>query len=157
MQSTLTTRYRPLLDEYDVPGMAVAVTLDGEEYFVSYGTAAKGRDATVTKDTLFELGSVSKTFAATLGTYAVAQNRMALGDHPSRFLPQLKGAPIDKASLLELGTYTAGGLPLQFPDAVSDDAKAVSYLKNWKPEAAPSEKRRSSGRTSIRVCTRQIH
>lgn len=136
--------FRPLLDEYDVPGMAIGVTLDGEEYFVSYGTAAKGKEVPVTKDALFELGSVSKTFTATLGTYAVAQNKTALDDHPSRFLPQLKGARIDKASLLELGTYTAGGLPLQLPDEVSDDGNAVSYLSQWKPDAAPGEKRRYS-------------
>jgi hypothetical protein len=35
--------FRPLLEEHDVPGMAVAVTVDGREYFFSYGVASKDR------------------------------------------------------------------------------------------------------------------
>lgn len=136
--------FRPLLDEYDIAGMAVAVTLDGQEYFVSYGTAERNKDVPVTKSTLFELGSLSKTFTATLGALAVAEGRMTLADRPSRFVPELADKPIDKASLLELGTYTAGGLPLQFPDAISDDAKAIPYFGRWTPEAAPGAVRRYS-------------
>ena len=41
------------------------------------------------------------------------------------------------ATLLHLGTYTAGGLPLQFPDGVQDDAAALAWLAAWKPKAAP--------------------
>jgi beta-lactamase class C len=70
---------------------------------------------------------------------------MSLADHPSRFLPALKGRPIDRATLQHLGTYTAGGLPLQFPDGVKDDdAAALAWLAAWKPEAAPGTERRYS-------------
>ena len=57
--------FRPLLEEHDVPGIAVAVTVDGRQYFFNYGVASKDRNTPVTKDTLFEIGSVSKTFTAT--------------------------------------------------------------------------------------------
>jgi len=136
--------FRPLLEQYDVPGMAVAVTVDGRPYFFNYGVAAKDGKAPVTQDTLFELGSVSKTFAATLESYAQALGKVSLDDHPGQYMPQLRGSAVDKATLLHLGTYTAGGLPLQVPDAVKDDAGMVAYFQQWKPDAAPGEQRRYS-------------
>jgi beta-lactamase class C len=136
--------FRPLLEEYDVPGMAVAVTVDGQQYFISYGVSSKDRNTPVTKDTLFEIGSVSKIFTATLALYAQALGRISLDDHPGRYMPQLSRSAIDEASLLNLGTYTAGGLPLQFPDAVTNHAEMETYFQQWKPSAAPGAERRYS-------------
>lgn len=136
--------FRPFMKEYDVPGIAVAVTVDGRQYFFNYGVASKESNKPVTKDTLFELGSVSKTFTATLAAYAQALGRLSLDDHPGQYMPQLKGSAIDKASLLNLVTYTAGGLPLQIPDAVKNDAEMVAYFRQWKPSAAPGVERRYS-------------
>jgi len=136
--------FRPLMKEYDVPGMAVAVTVGGQQHVFTYGVASKESRARVTKDTLFEIGSVSKTFNATLAAYAQAQGRMSLDDHPGQYMPPLRGSAIDKASLLHLATYTAGGLPLQFPGNVTNDAGMTAYFQKWKPAAAPGEQRRYS-------------
>jgi beta-lactamase class C len=59
-------------------------------------------------------------------------------------MTSLRGSAIDKASLFHLGTYTAGGLPLQFPDAVASNAQVPAYYKGWKPDAAPGTQRRYS-------------
>ena len=128
---------RPLMAEHKVPGMAVAVTVDGHAYFFNYGVASRESNVPVNETTLFELGSVSKTFTATLAMYAQGTHKLSLADHPGKYIPQLKGTAIDQATLLHLGTYTAGGLPLQFPDEVTDDAGALTYIQAWKPEAAP--------------------
>jgi beta-lactamase class C len=136
--------FRPLLEEHDVPGIAVAVTAGGQQYFFSYGVASKESKAPVTKDTLFEIGSVSKTFTATLASYAQALGKMSLDDRPGKYMPQLQGSAIDKASLLHLGTYTSGGLPLQVPEAVKNNADIAPYFREWKPSAAPGEQRRYS-------------
>jgi len=136
--------FRPLMKEHDVPGIAVAVTVNGRRYFFNYGVASKESRQPVTQDTLFELGSVSKTFTATLAAYAQTSGRLSLEDHPGQSMPELRGTPIDKASLLNLGTYTAGGLPLQFPDAVDSDAAMIAYFRQWTPAAAPGEQRRYS-------------
>ena len=127
-----------------MPGMAVAVTVNGREHFFTYGVASKESNSRVTKDTLFELGSVSKTFTATLASHAQSLGKMSLDDHPGRHIPELRGSAIDKASLLNLGTYTAGGLPLQFPDTVTTDAEMVKYFEQWEPDAVPSAQRRYS-------------
>ena len=135
---------RPLLAAHDVPGIAVAVTVDGRQQFFNFGVASKERNTPVTQDTLFELGSVSKTFTATLIAYAQALGKLSLDDHPSRFMPALRGSAIDKASVLNLATYTAGGLPLQFPDGVKPGAGMTAYFRDWKPSATPGAQRRYS-------------
>jgi beta-lactamase class C len=136
--------FKPLLAEHDLPGLAVSVTVDGERFFFSYGLASKKDNKPVTEDTLFEIGSISKTFAATLATYAAATGKLSLDDHPGKYMPGLAGSPIDAANLVHLGTYTAGGLPLQFPQGVNNDRHMETYFRDWKPSAAPGEQRRYS-------------
>jgi beta-lactamase class C len=136
--------YRPLLKEYDVPGLAVAVTRDGQSAVFTFGLADRVGQRPVTRDTLFEIGSVSKTFTATLAAYARALGRLSLEDAPGRFLPSLRGSALDRVSLLELGTYTAGGLPLQFPDGVAEEAAMIAWFRDWQPSAPPGTQRRYS-------------
>ncbi|WP_462121288.1 class C beta-lactamase [Methylorubrum thiocyanatum] len=136
--------YRPLLKEYEVPGLAVAVTRDGQSAVFTFGLADREGQRPVTRDTLFEIGSVSKTFTATLAAYARALGRLSLEDAPGRFLPSLRGSALDRVSLLELGTYTAGGLPLQFPDGVAEKAAMIAWFRDWQPSAPPGTQRRYS-------------
>lgn len=144
LRTVVDRTIKPLMAQHGVPGMAVAVTVDGQALFFNYGVASKQGNVPVTENTLFELGSVSKTFTATLGCYATELGKLSFDDHPGKYLPELEGSAIDRATLLELGTYTAGGLPLQFPDDVENDAQIVSYYRNWHPDAAPGTQRRYS-------------
>jgi len=134
----------PVMAQFDVPGMAVAVTVDGQPHFFNYGVAARDSKQPVTEATLFELGSNSKTFTATLGAYAQAQGKLALDDHPGKYVPQLKGSALDNATLLHLGTYTAGGFPLQIPEQVKTREQLFSYFQHWQPDAAPGKQRNYS-------------
>lgn len=136
--------FRPLLKQHDVPGLAVAVTVDGQRHFFNYGVASRDTGKPVTEDTLFEIGSVSKTLTATLATYAQSLGKLSLDDRPSRHMPQLRGSPLDGARLVHLGTYTAGGLPLQFPRSVGSSTDITAYFRQWKPAAAPGRVRRYS-------------
>lgn len=144
MREVVDAAILPIVAEYKVPGLAVAITVDGSAHFFNYGVASRETNKPVNEATLFELGSVSKTFTATLALYAQAIGRLSLADHPSQYMPQFKGRPIDEASLLNLGTYTAGGLPLQFPAEVNDEAHMVRYFQRWKPDARPGTQRQYS-------------
>lgn len=135
--------FRPLLVEHDVPGLAVGVIVQGRPSVFSFGVTSRDNGQPVTAHTLFELGSVSKTFTATLATYAQAQGALALDDHPGRYMPAIRGSAVDRATLLDLGTYTAGGLPLQFPDDVTESTMAA-YFRDWQPSAPPGVVRRYS-------------
>ena len=136
--------FLPLMKEYDVPGLAVAVTIGGNRYFFSYGVAAKEGGKPVTENTLFEIGSVSKVFTATLALHAQGLGKLSLEDHPGKYMPQVRGSALDNARLLHLGTYTAGGLPLQFPDTVKSSADLAAFFRQWQPSAAPGTQRRYS-------------
>lgn len=134
----------PVMAQHGLPGMAVAVTVDGKAMFFNYGLASKEPARPVNEHTLFELGSISKTFTATLAGYAQVQGKLSFDDHPGQYLPALKGSALDRATLLELGAYTAAGLPLQVPETVQDDAQMLAWLHGWQPAAAPGTQRRYS-------------
>jgi beta-lactamase class C len=127
---------RPIMEEYDVPGMAVAATVQGRRYVLNYGVASKESGQKVGDETLFEIGSISKTFTATLASYGEARGVLSLSDSASKHLPALSGSSFDRISLLDLATYTAGGLPLQFPASVTDQKEMIGYFKGWRPSYA---------------------
>ncbi len=145
LQTVVDQAIQPIMQEYDVPGIAVAVTANGKTRFFNYGLASREQKTPVSENTLFELGSVSKTFTATLAAYAVVQGKLSLDDHPSRYMPQLKGTPVDNATVLHFGTYTAGGFPLQLPEAVQNNERSMlAYFRDWQPKAAPGKLREYS-------------
>ena len=144
LDAALEEIVRPLLSDHDLPGMAVAVTRAGRSRVAGFGIASRDTKAPVTGDTLFEIGSVSKVFTATLALRASDLGRLSLDEHPGAYLPALRGAPIDRASLLDLGTYAAGGLPLQFPAAIRSQDEMIGYFRAWTPDAPPGRLRRYS-------------
>ena len=135
---------RPLMSQHEIPGMAVSLTVDGRSYVFNYGVSSKESQAPVTDSTIFEIGSISKMFTTTLAALGHVTGKLSLDEHPGRHLPRLKGRPIDRATLLHLGTYTAGGLPLQFPDPVGDDSAALAYFQGWKANGPPGTVRQYS-------------
>ncbi|MCK8062123.1 class C beta-lactamase [Vibrio sp. 1CM7H] len=133
-----------LINEYDIPGLAVAVTIDGKRYFYNYGFADESKGSLVTNDTIFELGSISKTFAATLTGYAQAKGKLNMDDKVKDYIPVLENSVLGNTKLVHVATYTAGGLPLQFPSEVTNDAEMMQYYKTWKPEYEAGTKRKYS-------------
>lgn len=132
---------RAVMQQYNIPGLAIAVTANGKQRFYNYGVSSKATQQAVTSDTLFEIGSISKTFTATLATYAQANGQLALTDSPSRYLPQLQGSKLDKVTLINLATHTAGGFPLQVPDEVQNTEQLMDYFQAWQPQFAPGTHR----------------
>ncbi len=125
-----------VMREHGIAGMSVAVTRNGTQHFYNYGVASRQTGRRADSDTLYEIGSISKTYTATLAAYAQARGRLALSDSPAKYLPELAGSDFAKLSLINLGTHTTGGFPLQVPDAVTNQAQMMAYLKAWKPEHA---------------------
>ncbi|MCU4548724.1 ADC family extended-spectrum class C beta-lactamase [Acinetobacter pittii] len=136
--------FKPLLDKYDVPGMAVGVIQNNKKYEMYYGLQSVQDKKAVNSSTIFELGSVSKLFTATAGGYAKTKGTISFKDTPEKYWKELKNTPIDQVNLLQLGTYTSGNLALQFPDEVQTDQQVLTFFKDWKPKNSIGEYRQYS-------------
>lgn len=141
LRTVVDAGVKPLMQQQGIPGLSVAVVNQGKVQYFNYGVASKETKQAVNQDTLFEIGSISKTFTATLGGYAQATGKLQLSDTASQHLPALAGGVFDHISLLQLATYTAGGLPLQFPDAADTAQAMLGYFQHWTPTYAPGEQR----------------
>lgn len=124
---------KPIMEKNGIPGLAVGISVDGESYIFTYGAMSKSTGQPVTAETLFELGSISKTFTATLATYAEANGHLSLSGRVKDYLPGMKGTAFGDVTLTHLGAHTAGGFPLQVPDNVKTETQLLAYLKSWKP------------------------
>lgn len=137
IRSAVDRAIRPMMAKYDIPGMAVGLVADGGSFVFDYGVASRESGKPVTRDTLFELGSVSKTLTATLASYAQAGGEMSLSDKVGKYLPSLRNSRFGDLSLLNLGTHTPGGLPLQVPDGIRTDDALMRYFRSWRPTYEP--------------------
>lgn len=133
LRTSVDAAVMPTIAQLQIPGMAIAIAHRGERHFFNYGLASRDGGQAVDEHTLFELGSVSKLFTATLGAYAQAEGKLRLSDKASQHLPALRGSAFDQISLLDLAAYTPGGLPLQFPDAVQNAQQMLDYYRAWQP------------------------
>ncbi|EOC0001100.1 class C beta-lactamase [Cronobacter turicensis] len=122
----------PLMARYQIPGMAVAVSVNGETHFWHYGVASKATRKPVDEKTLFEIGSLSKTFTATLASAAQQEGKLDFSAPASRYLPALNGSAFDRVTLRNLATHTSG-MPLFVPDDVKNTAQLMAWYRAWQP------------------------
>lgn len=142
--SLVNAAIEPLMEQQAIPGMSVAVLYKGRAQFVNLGVADLESRRRVTENTLFELGSVSKTFTGTLAGIMIRNGEIRLNDPVQKRWPQLTGEQWRPVRMLHLATYTAGGLPLQLPDEVTDQASLLRFYQNWQPTSAPGLQRQYS-------------
>ena len=62
LKTAVSQHVSQLMQQQQIPGMAVAV-LQGKTFHYSFGQADVAAQRAVTPDTVFELGSISKTYA----------------------------------------------------------------------------------------------
>ena len=137
-----------LMSEYDIPGMAVAVSHRGEDQFGNYGVLDLKSGNAVSQNTLFEIGSVSKLFTATLAAMVEQEGLIALDAPIGKHLPELAETPLGEVAVLHLATHTAGGFPLQLPEYVDTKSALAQYYRDWVPEF-PEGARRHYANPSI--------
>jgi len=137
LDSQVRDAARQVMRDNGIPGLAIAITDHGKQYFYEFGVADKASGQAVSRDTLFELGSISKTFSVSLAAKAEIDGKLSLQARVGDYLPALAGTPFGALTLLNLATHTTGGMPLQVPDAIHDDAQLTAWLKQWKPQHQP--------------------
>lgn len=138
--NTMDQQIDALMSRYGIAGVSAAVVDHGELCVSHYGVASRNTEAAVDDSTLFEIGSVSKTFTSVLAAWVHQQGEFDWNDTAASIAPDFADSPVGEVSMVELATYTAGGFPLQFPEGVTRDNVHAYYL-DWQPEFAAGTQR----------------
>jgi CubicO group peptidase (beta-lactamase class C family) len=91
---------------FGIPGVAVGVWADGREAYACHGVTSVDNPLPVDPDTLYVLGSVTKTYTATALLRLVADGRVQLEAPVRRYVPELRLADEQaaaKVTVLQLG------------------------------------------------------
>jgi D-alanyl-D-alanine-carboxypeptidase/D-alanyl-D-alanine-endopeptidase len=100
VQSDLDAIILPQIQHGDLKTVIVGISDNGKHTFYKYGA--------VDERSIFEIGSVTKTFTGiTLGELS-ARGALGLNDPLARYFPVLAGKDAGKITLLELSTHTSG-------------------------------------------------
>ncbi|PWU53187.1 serine hydrolase [Micromonospora globispora] len=127
-QNTLAEFVEATATKFGIPGVAVGVWVNGQEMYACHGVTSVDNPLPVDRDTMFVLGSVTKTFTATALMCLVAQGRVDLDAPVRRYVPELRLAEEQTAAsitVMNLLNHT-GGLGLGFiaDTGEGDDALA---------------------------------
>ncbi len=102
---------------YGVPGIAVGVANRGEMvYWKGFGWRDRERQLPVTPDTLFGIGSITKSFTAVAVMQLIEQGKLRTSDPVRKYLPELRigrdTAIAESITIHHLLTHTTGTPPL---------------------------------------------
>lgn len=94
-----------------IMGISIGITFNDKKYFYNYGTIEKGKQQLPTCNTIYEIGSITKTFTGILLAQAVLEKKVCLDDDVRKYLNgnydnlQYMGHPI---SLMNLANHSSG-------------------------------------------------
>ena len=110
-QESLAAFVEAKANECGIPGVAVGVWVDGREVFACHGVTNLENPLPVTPDTLFRLGSVTKTYTATALMRLVEAGQVELDAPVRRYVPEF-ALPDEEAAaritVRNLLNHTAG-------------------------------------------------
>jgi serine-type D-Ala-D-Ala carboxypeptidase/endopeptidase len=108
----------PFIGDTSKVGLSIGIYTNGEVHYYNYGTTQKGKQSLPTNKTVYEIGSISKTFTGTLLAQAVKDKKVKIDDDIRKYLdgnyPNLEyqGKPIKLSHLVS----HISGLPFFLPD-----------------------------------------
>jgi CubicO group peptidase (beta-lactamase class C family) len=141
---------RPYIQKVNTVGLCIGVLKNGKMTTFGYGETARANGKLPGENTLFEIGSISKTFTATLLAWYVQEKKVKLTDPITKYLPDsvTGNKELQKITLLMLSNHTSGlpSLPDNFEEHMTDALNPYkdysrpflfSYLKTCKPDTIP--------------------
>lgn len=116
-----------------VPGVAVGVLRDGTEHIAGFGVTNVDHPLPVDGDTMFQIGSTTKTITGTVAMRLVERGRLALDAPVRTYLPDLRlsnGEVAARVTMRHLFTHTAGWVGDYFDSTgAGDDALAKVVVR----------------------------
>jgi CubicO group peptidase (beta-lactamase class C family) len=112
---------------HHVPGVSIGLIVGGVEHYISLGVTSVANPLPVTADTLFQIGSTTKTFTATAAMKLVQDGRLELDAPVRQYIPDFKVADEDtsaRVTVRHLMTHTSGWFG-DFELDTGDDSNAL--------------------------------
>ena len=98
-----------LMEKGRIPGLSIAAVRDGEVvYAEGFGARDAEQNIPATPDTLYGIGSVTKSFVALAIMQLVEQGKLGLDDPASRYIPLKIGRPTKPITIKHLLTHSSG-------------------------------------------------
>ncbi|MCA9831453.1 MAG: serine hydrolase domain-containing protein [Dehalococcoidia bacterium] len=121
------------MERTGVPGVAVGVIAGGRWYATGYGVTSLRNPLSVTPETLFQVGSTSKTYAATAIMALAEEGRLDIEERVRTYLPEFRLKSEADAAIVtvrHLLTHHGGWVGDYFKDmGDNDDALALMVEK----------------------------
>lgn len=118
----------PLVAEFvrqgHVDGLSVAIIQNGQARFHNAGVATRGGRDLVTEASVYEIGSISKTFTGLLLAHAIGEGKAAADDDLRLYLPP------------GYGTLERNGRPVRLIDLVNTTSALPDNLPDWRKAVA---------------------
>ena len=138
----LDARIETAMKRYHVPGVAVGVYWQGREHLKGFGVTNVDHPLPVDADTLFRIGSTTKTFTATAMMRLVDQGRVDLTAPARKVLPDLKladEAVAKSVTVRQLLNHSAGWMGDDYGDFGRGDDAMARYVAGMKqlPQLTP--------------------
>ena len=112
-----------------VPGMAVAVIIDGKTVFAQgYGKREVGKPGAVDAQTVFQIASISKSISSTVTAIQVSRGTVAWDDPVSRHLPGFALADAYVTAHGTIGDFFAHRSGL--PGTAGDDLEDLGFTRD---------------------------
>ncbi|MGW6277164.1 serine hydrolase domain-containing protein [Kribbella sp. NPDC055071] len=157
----LADKIEAAMDKYAIPGVGLGLWYRGREYVRGFGITSVDKPSPVTADTVFWIGSTTKTFTATVIMRLVERGRISL-DRPVRaYLPDFQTADptvAARVTVRQLLKHTAGWQGDYFEDTGNGDDALARYVAGMTkvPQLTPLGKVFSYNNASIGVAGRII-
>jgi CubicO group peptidase (beta-lactamase class C family) len=135
-------RIEAAMKRYRVPGVALAISWQGREHVRGFGVTNADYPLPVDADTLFRIGSTTKTFTATAVMRLVEQGKVDLAAPARSYLPNLALADevaAGSVTVRQLLNHSAGWLGDDYGDFGRGDDALARYLSAMKqlPQLTP--------------------
>jgi len=130
IRNLLAARIKAIGGEQAGVGIVIGVISPRGRQIVSAGRRSSGDSNPPDGDTVFEIGSVTKTFTALLLAEMAEQHEVALNDPAEKYLPTGFRIPEQKGktiSLLDLATHTSGLPFMPNESALPSESAATKY------------------------------
>lgn len=121
-----------LIEKYDVPGAAVAVLAGGQVIDRAAGVLSKSTGVEATVDSVFQIGSITKVWTATLVMQLVDEGKVDVDATVQTYLPEFEIGDKDAAAAItvrQLLNHTAGFEGDIFTDTGVGDDAVQKYLE----------------------------